>query len=1254
MRFFYILVFFLISIYTKAQFGNNTSLNHPVTGSVYDLYDLDNDGDLDMISFENHHLYTGSKDQVIWFENIGGRYPNHPKLIIDSLEWILKVKGADLDNDGDGDVLVYSHMNQELLWGQNDGFGMFTFYLITTTTSAIEQIETSDLDNDNDLDIVYSLNGTAIFSIENLSSGVFGSNTLVGSGAENFRIRDVDNDNDDDIVCCINTAGYYQNNGNGVFQPFQNFLNPGSHANNVDMVDMDGDLDLDLLEVTLTDSVRVYENVGGVFTNMTTVDDHYGDFTDVRFIDVDNDNDFDVVSSNSGSNEVCYHENLGSSFAPRVVLNSISTPGLLSIVDIDLDNDDDLVYAAQGGGSGLYVRINDGSSLSNEFRVGCIMGQTDKIFTVDMDGDTDLDIVTTRPSQTEQFPHIAWHENLGGGNYSVKKSIDSVYNLKTSLLADLDGDGLPDLLKSHFNFTPSTYYRLTWEKNLGNGNFGLPVHLLNTSAGHAYDEIAVADLDSDNDLDILASRNGMSLQLYENLGGGIFAAQQTIAPTGIDECEFKDMDGDSDIDIVINYGFGGAGWYENLGALTFNPIAMLYQSTTSIQSVSVEVDDLDNDGDNDVVSVGLNPSSTSIAELWVGWNDGVANFTGTKIDSTLGGTMDVEITDVNSDGLKDIAIVTVNPARIGWYENLGNGNFGPFNMIKGTNSAMPISFQAYNKILASDIDGDADPDIICGTNNINGHTLLVENFYIGGFQYNGTVFYDVNQNGVMDGSDYGLNSLPVSIQPTSATSYADHNGDYFFATDTGTSIITHSLPGNWSLTTDSTTYTQTLSGSTPVISGLDFGYYPSTIQTELEASIVGGFPRCNSTVNYWLNVKNIGTTEPNGKFHLELDPNISYVSADVTPDSIIGQNIYWHYDTVEFFGVEQINLQVNMPSVAFIGDTLTSYLTAHEIDGFGNSVYDITDTLEQILVCAYDPNDKTVDPIGYYDEHFIADNQQLEYLIRLQNTGNDTAIDVMLRDRLDTNLDWNSLEIISSSDPMMHWLESDGEMVFKFKNIMLPDSGADFLGSQGYINFRIIPKASLDPLTRIYNKCNIYFDLNPAIITNYVFNTIECKSVPTPNVSYVNPYLSAGVSGNYTYEWYFNDTLIFGANSDTLTPSQGGNYHVIVNDSTGCYRISKTFNYVPVGLEQFIGAKYDVKIYPNPFEDYTTIEIGQNLLGYDLIIVDVLGRVKFSSRNIQTKKTIINGPELGKGMFIPSLYNADTKERVYLGKIIVK
>jgi uncharacterized repeat protein (TIGR01451 family) len=56
------------------------------------------------------------------------------------------------------------------------------------------------------------------------------------------------------------------------------------------------------------------------------------------------------------------------------------------------------------------------------------------------------------------------------------------------------------------------------------------------------------------------------------------------------------------------------------------------------------------------------------------------------------------------------------------------------------------------------------------------------------------------------------------------------------------------------------------------------------------------------------------------------------------------------------------------------------------------------------VVCAYDPNDKYAEPAGYTEEHFITADQEIEYRIRFQNTGNLPAENIFIEDQLDLNV----------------------------------------------------------------------------------------------------------------------------------------------------------------------------------------------------------------------------------------------------------
>jgi hypothetical protein len=124
------------------------------------------------------------------------------------------------------------------------------------------------------------------------------------------------------------------------------------------------------------------------------------------------------------------------------------------------------------------------------------------------------------------------------------------------------------------------------------------------------------------------------------------------------------------------------------------------------------------------------------------------------------------------------------------------------------------------------------------------------------------------------------------------------------------------------------------------------------------------------------------------------------------------------------------------------------------------------------------------------EENYVLHSTELEYLIRFQNTGNDTAFNVYITDTIDNvNLDIATLKIIGYSLPMTFSIEGQNIVIFRFSNIMLPDSNVNELASHGYVKYTIEPKPNLAENTVVENTAYIYFDSNPAVVTNTIHST---------------------------------------------------------------------------------------------------------------------------------------------------------------------
>ena len=143
------------------------------------------------------------------------------------------------------------------------------------------------------------------------------------------------------------------------------------------------------------------------------------------------------------------------------------------------------------------------------------------------------------------------------------------------------------------------------------------------------------------------------------------------------------------------------------------------------------------------------------------------------------------------------------------------------------------------------------------------------------------------------------------------------------------------------------------------------------------------------------------------------------------------------------------------------------------------------------IVGSFDPNDKTGLPKGYDNQHFIQKNDDIEYMIRFQNTGTDTAFTVIVRDTLPYNqLDPTTVKVGASSHAYTWQMMDKGVLEFRFDNIMLPDSFRNEVASNGFVKFRISQKPNLTEGTKIENRAGIYFDFNTPVITNRTLHTI--------------------------------------------------------------------------------------------------------------------------------------------------------------------
>jgi uncharacterized repeat protein (TIGR01451 family) len=193
-----------------------------------------------------------------------------------------------------------------------------------------------------------------------------------------------------------------------------------------------------------------------------------------------------------------------------------------------------------------------------------------------------------------------------------------------------------------------------------------------------------------------------------------------------------------------------------------------------------------------------------------------------------------------------------------------------------------------------------------------------------------------------------------------------------------------------------------------------------------------------------------------------------------------------------------------MPSVGMEGCTVNppggfSMGMLNQFPNYSGTPYEDVDC--HTVIGAFDPNDKQAFPTGVHDEHYIEKNQPIEYLIRFQNTGTDTAFTVVIRDTLSPWLDPAGIRPGAASHPYTWSLGGQGILTVTFPDILLPDSNVNEIASHGFIQFKIDQHRDNLPGTRIENTADIYFDFNTPVRTNTVFHTVEKDFLPTGTIA---------------------------------------------------------------------------------------------------------------------------------------------------------
>jgi uncharacterized repeat protein (TIGR01451 family) len=374
-----------------------------------------------------------------------------------------------------------------------------------------------------------------------------------------------------------------------------------------------------------------------------------------------------------------------------------------------------------------------------------------------------------------------------------------------------------------------------------------------------------------------------------------------------------------------------------------------------------------------------------------------------------------------------------------------------------------------------------------GLNTIIMYSNAVLNF---AEQYNlvtGNVFIDDNNNGIKDTAEVSLKGIKIQAtnENIQRTVLSGITGNYQLPLDSGKYIIKiSSFIPYYTAAPSSVNVQFRVFDKTDTI---NFALQPIANKKDLSINLLPlniarpGFP-----VQYQLICSNQGTEIiSNVQVKFLRNPRVNFVSSSPVVNATVADTLIWNIASLKPFDTSFINLDLRIAAPPTVNNTDTLLFKSFVFPLIGDETPEGNQSfLVQQVQGSYDPNDKTETHGGILTPEQVAGNEYLTYLIRFQNTGTDTAFNVMIRDTLVNKLDWSSFEMISSSHPYQLYMIKPHILEFSFPNILLVDSSKNEPASHGFIAYRIKPKSNLSINDTVLNRAHIYFDYNLPVITN--------------------------------------------------------------------------------------------------------------------------------------------------------------------------
>lgn len=659
--------------------------------------------------------------------------------------------------------------------------------------------------------------------------------------------------------------------------------------------------------------------------------------------------------------------------------------------------------------------------------------------------------------KTDSLGTIQWQNTIGGYDYdylySLQQTSDNGYILGGYSQSDISADKTENNIGGwdYWIIKTDSLGNIQWQNTIGGSDNDWLKSILQTSDGnYMLGGVSVSDISGDKTEDCWG---GWDYWIVLVDSAGIIKWQKTIGGSGSDVLNSIQrtvdggyiLGGNSDSNISGNKTENGFGNYDYWIVKVDSLFNIQWQNT---------IGGSDQDQLNSIIH------SADGSYLFGGYS--LSNVSGDKTESNVG-LYDYWVLKTDSSGNNII-----------WQNTLGgNNNDQLFSIFQSVTDDYMLGGFSY-----SPISGDKSENCLGGSDYW--FVKLTEKYNL----IKGKIFADLNSNNFHDAGEPLLSNRKITEQTTGRFSFSQLNGQYvILVKDSGNFDVNPVAVHNYFA--NPATHNAYFSGIQQTDSLNDFALQPQGVLNDLCVSIspLGPF-RSGFSASYMISYENVGTTTIAPTLIFFPDNKVSYASSSVTPSTITPDSVTWSMGMLSPFQTGNIVVTVIVDTGLVNGVLINSSVRIDPVSGDANPTCNYG-AWEVFVTGSYDPNDILVSEDTLTTAQ-LATEPFLEYIIRFQNTGNDTAFTVKILNLIDTlKLNLSSFEFVNASHNVeLKWLPWERNMEFKFNNILLPDSNINESLSHGFVRYRIQPKTSSVAGDSVTNNAAIYFDFNAPVLTN--------------------------------------------------------------------------------------------------------------------------------------------------------------------------